>query len=95
MTAFHKSLISRAFGPINLAEGVGFEPTEASASAVFKTTASPVFAGRCGKNQGALTAHAGRPAAGTPPSGSVDFLEAGVMTKVSSRSLRNPRSWLP
>ena len=44
MTAFHKSLISRAFGPINLAEGVGFEPTEASASAVFKTTASPGFA---------------------------------------------------
>ena len=60
--------------------------------AVFKVGASPVFAGHRGKNQGALTAPTGSPAAGTPPSGSVDFLEAGAMTKVSSKSLRNPRS---
>ena len=52
-----------------MVERVGFELTVGFPTAVFKVGASPVFAGRCGKNQGALTAPAGSPAAGTPPSG--------------------------
>ena len=44
MTASHNSLITGDFRLLKLAEGVGFEPTEASASAVFKTGASPGFA---------------------------------------------------
>ena len=40
---------------------MGFELTVGFPTAVFKVGASPVFAGRCGKNQGALTAPVGSP----------------------------------